>query len=279
MRPEKEGRHLRISTGEFAAMGVAAVSMMLLASAPGRAQESQIGNLHGQGRRGKALYGRYCIGCHGERGDGAGENAPYVNPKFPKPRDFTAGLFKCRSTPSGSIPVDSDLFETVGRGINTTAMPQWFPLTRQERADLVAYIKSFSPRFRDEQAEPPVSVPVETPSSPESIARGKELFLTTLKCAECHGADGRGHGPSAPSLRDNKGDPIPPYDFTTGARFKCGQSDQDLARIFLTGLDGTPMPTFADYLQGDQIWDLVHYLRSLQANGNKNGVWGRFFSN
>ncbi len=269
---------MRIYIADFTAMGIAIVAIVLLAVAPSQAQESQIGNFHGQAKRGKSLYIRYCIGCHGERGDGAGENAPHVNPQYPKPRDFTAGLFKCRSTPSGTIPLDSDIFETVGRGVNTTAMPSWFPLTRQERADLVAYIKGFSPRFKEESAEPAVVIPIETSMTPESLARGKDLYQTTLKCAECHGASGRGDGPSASSLRDNKGDPIPPYDFTAGTRFKCGQTDHDLARIFLTGLDGTPMPTYVDYLQGDQIWDLVHYLRFLQVSGKHKSIWGRMFS-
>lgn len=269
---------MRKCGGKFLSWRFAVIVVLLLASTKARAQESQIGNLHGQSNRGKALYTRYCVGCHGPRGDGAGENAPHINPPFPKPRDFTAGLFKCRSTPSGTIPLDTDLFETVGRGINTTAMPSWFPLTRQERADLVAYVKGFSPRFKEEHAEAPVAIPQETESTPESISRGKDLYESTLKCAECHGVDGRGNGPSASTLRDNKGDPIPPYDFTTGARFKCGVTDHDLARIFLTGLDGTPMPTYVDYLEGDQIWDLVHYLRNLQKNEKPKTLWNRLFS-
>src|SRR5215470_15038555 len=80
------------------------------------AQQSHIGNLEGRVSNGKVLYARYCVGCHGVRGDGEGENAPYVNPQYPKPRDFTMGLFKCRSTPSGSIPLESDLFNTISRG-------------------------------------------------------------------------------------------------------------------------------------------------------------------
>jgi mono/diheme cytochrome c family protein len=265
-------------TLHFVEITLAIAALAALTSSPIRAQQSHIGNLTGRASHGKNLYARYCIGCHGALGNGAGENAPHVNPEFPQPRDFTTGLFKCRSTPSGSIPLDSDLFDTVGRGINTTAMPSWFPLTRQERADLVAYIKTFSARFIDERPEPPVTVPPETPSTPQGIARGKELFQTVLKCAECHGVEGRGDGPSASTLRDNKGNPLRPYDFTTGSRFKCGQTDQDLTRILLTGLDGTPMPTFVDYLQGDQVWDLVHYLRTLQENRKHKTVWARFFS-
>ena len=258
-------------------IGTVVAAMIALMSAPCKSQESHIGNLTGLAKRGRPISARYCVGCHGERGDGAGENAPHVNPQFPQPRDFTVGLFKCRSTPSGSIPLDSDLFDTVGRGINTTAMPSWFPLTRQERADLVAYIKTFSPRFRDEKPDPAVIIPPETALTPASLERGKGLYEVN-KCGECHGKGGRGDGPSATSLRDNKGNPIPPYDFTTGERFKCGQTDSDLARIFLTGLDGTPMPTYVDYLQGDQIWDLIHYLRTLKTNRKHKTLWARLFA-
>ena len=247
-------------------------SLVLLPGGLSFAQESHIGKLTGEAKggwsaeRGKQSYRRFCIGCHGERGDGLGENTPWVNPEFPKPRNFTLGLFKCRSTPSGSIPLDSDLFNAIGRGFFHTAMPIWIPLTNQQRADLVAYVKSFSPRFKNEKPEAPVQIPPETPATPDSIARGKELFHTTLKCIECHGTEGRGDGPSAASLRDVLGNPIKPYDFTTGERFKCGETNQDLYRIFLTGLDGTPMPSFIDYLQPNQAWDLVHYLRTLQVN-------------
>jgi mono/diheme cytochrome c family protein len=226
------------------------------------AQEAKIGDLTGAAKRGKELYRRYCVGCHGPRGDGQGENAPYMDPK---PRDFTMGLFKCRSTPSGSIPLDSDLFDTIGRGVDTTGMPRWFPLTRHERADLVAYVKAFSDRFVEEKPDPPVTVPAETPATAESIRRGKDVYQS-LKCFECHGEKGRGDGPSAPSLRDSKENPIVPYDFTVGTRFKCGVSNQDLYRIFMTGLDGTPMPSYVSWVTPEQAWDLVHYLRTLQAD-------------
>ena len=34
----------------------------------------------------------------------------------------------------------------------------------------------------------------------------------------------------------------------------------------MTGLDGTPMPSFADNIKPDEAWDLVFYLRSLQPH-------------
>jgi cytochrome c oxidase cbb3-type subunit 2 len=144
-------------------------------------------------------------------------------------------------------------------------MPSWLPLTEQQRADLVAYVKTFSPRFRE--GKPPVSVqvPSEPPANPQSIQRGNELYQK-MNCWSCHGKEGHGDGPSAHTLLDNKGYPIAPYDFGTGTRFKCGESNQDLYRILVTGLDGTPMPSFANGLQPGQLWDLVHYLRVLQTS-------------
>jgi cytochrome c oxidase cbb3-type subunit 2 len=237
--------------------------LLLAASGPATvAQESHIGGLTGEAIRGKQLYRRYCVGCHGPLGDGRGENAPWIDPK---PRDFVTGTFKCRSTPMGTLPSDEDLYKSVTRGLVNTNMPSWLPLTEQQRADLVAYVKTFSSRFREEKPPVPVQVGSEPVANPQSIQRGNELFQK-MNCWSCHGKEGRGDGPSAQTLLDSRGYAIPPYDFTAGTRFKCGESDQDLYRILMTGLDGTPMPSFANGLTPDQIWDLVHYVRTLQMN-------------
>ena len=115
---------------------------------PARAQEAQVGKLTGHPDQGKQLYRRYCIGCHGPRGDGAGENAPYIDPK---PRNFTQATFKCRSTPTGTLPLDLDLYNSIGRGFDNSNMPSWAPLTDQERINLVAFIKTFSPRWKNDK--------------------------------------------------------------------------------------------------------------------------------
>jgi mono/diheme cytochrome c family protein len=241
------------------------VFVLLLTSLTCFAQESHIGKLIGNANRGKPLYERYCMFCHGARGDGRGENAPHLDPK---PRDFTLAKFKCRSTPSGSLPLDSDLYATISRGLYGTGMPSWNPLTREQRADLVAYIKGFSQRFREEQPDAPLEIPAEPPTSPDSVKRGAELFQNT-NCWSCHGKEGRGNGPSALTLTDSKGYPITPFDFSSGTHFKCGQSNRDLFRDLLTGLDGTPMPSLMGALKTDQIWDLVHYIQTLHTVGKK----------
>jgi cytochrome c oxidase cbb3-type subunit I/II len=225
------------------------------------AQESHIGNLLGNAKHGKVLYQRYCIFCHGPEGDGNGQSAPYLDPK---PRDFTQATFKCRSTPSGSLPLDTDLYDTITRGVHASGMPSWRPLLRQERVDLVAYVKTFSPRFQEEQPAVPIQIPPEPPTSPESVKRGGESFQS-MNCGLCHGKEGRGNGPSASSLTDSKGYPIRPFDLSSGTQLKCGDSDQGIFRDLSTGLDGTPMPSFASALKPDQIWDLVHYIATLRA--------------
>jgi len=224
------------------------------------AQESHIGTLTGHAAAGKKVYRRYCVLCHGADGDGTGENAMWIDPK---PRDFTLAVFKCRSTPSGTLPTDQDLFEAMSRGFLTTNMPPWLPLTRQNRADAVAYIKTFSPKWRTLKAGTPITIPPEPAAAIESILRGRGLFQK-MECWKCHGPLGHGDGQSAKTLTDNKDNPIPPYNFSTGSRFKCGETNRDLYRIFMTGLDGTPMPSFGDDLKPGDAWDLVHFLRTLQ---------------
>lgn len=249
----------------------AIVMVLLWSAAFSPAQESKAGNLTGHAKAGKALYRRYCITCHGAHGDGAGENAPHLDPK---PRDFTRATFKCRSTPSGSLPTDSDLFDTVTRGIFNSAMPPWRPLTREARTDLVAYIKTFSSRFQEEKPGTPLQIPPEPPSSAESVQRGAELFQN-MNCWSCHGKEGRGDGPSAHTLTDSKGYPIAPFDLTSGMQLKCGDSSQAAFRDLMTGLDGTPMPSFSDALTPDQAWDLVHFIESLQSSGRGKGFWAK----
>jgi mono/diheme cytochrome c family protein len=232
------------------------------AAKPSKHMESHIGSLTGHSEAGAQLYYRYCWGCHGARGNGDGENAPYLNIL---PRNFVAAVFKCRSTPTGTLPLDSDLFNTLYRGLNFTNMPSWKALTAQNRADLVAFIKTFSARWVTEKPGDPIQVPPEPKLTVESIKHGGELFQK-LECWKCHGQEGRGDGPSASTLTDSNDQPIRPYNFTSDNRSKCGRTNSDLYRIFMTGLDGTPMPSFADVVKPEDAWDLVHYLRTLQVN-------------
>ena len=75
--------------------------------------------------RGREVYHQRCVGCHGEKGDGNGPAAAFLDPR---PRNFTVPAFKFRTTPSGSLPTDGDLYRTITRGVRWTAMPTWHEL-------------------------------------------------------------------------------------------------------------------------------------------------------
>jgi mono/diheme cytochrome c family protein len=251
-----------VSKGLFVSL-----AMVLTMALSSFAQEAHVGNLTGHAASGKKLYRRSCVGCHGPLGDGNGENAQWIDPK---PRDFVAATFKCRSTPTGTLPTDQDLYESISRGFYNSNMPHWDALPEQNRIDLVAYIKSFSPRWQSEKSGTPIVIPAEPGVTMQSITHGAELFQK-MECWKCHGQQGRGDGPSAATLTDSKDQPIRPYDFAAGmddSRFKCGETNQDVYRIFMTGVDGTPMPSFAEVIQPNDAWDLVHFLRTLQVHRN-----------
>ena len=211
---------------------------------------------------GRALYLRNCAQCHGENGDGAGYATPHLSPR---PREFTMGNFKVRSTPNGQLPTHQDLVNIIRRGMPYTSMPAWPDLSDQEVSDLAYYVTTFSPRFSN--AEPqPVPLPSAPASTTESIELGKTLYEET-GCGECHGTLGRGDGPSAETLVDELGYPIRAADLTQSWTFRGGASREDLFRTMTTGLNGTPMPSFDEALTPEQRWAITDFIVSLSESG------------
>jgi cytochrome c oxidase cbb3-type subunit I/II len=209
---------------------------------------------------GRQVYQSRCIGCHGPKGDGNGPAATFLSPK---PRDFTVGVFKFRTTPSGSLPTDGDLYRTVTRGVRWTAMPTWHELSDKERMSVISYLKTFSARFKEETPEPPLLIGDPPKATQELVARGKDLYVKA-KCFQCHGPGGKGDGPSADEMKDLAGFPIRPADFTRG-QFKGGSSVRDIFRTMSLGLDGTPMPSFSDSMTEPERWAISYYVLSLSA--------------
>jgi len=214
--------------------------------------------------RGKKIYNRACVACHGRAGDGNGAAAKYLNPA---PRDFTAGTFKFRSTPSGELPTDQDLFDTVTNGIPRTTMPAWEGLlTEKDRHDVVAYLKTFSDKFRLNRPGTPIKISPDPGVTPESLVEGKSIYII-MECSACHGARGKGDGKAAKTLKDDWGHKIKPFNFTLG-NYKGGEDPKNVYKTFNTGLNGTPMPSFAEafLFGGDSIGDLSSYRESYSAS-------------
>jgi cytochrome c oxidase cbb3-type subunit 3 len=79
------------------------------------------------------------------------------------------------------------------------------------------------------------------------LAQGRQLYLA-FNCAGCHG--GAGGGGIGPPLAD--------------AHWIYGGSD---ANIYATIIQGRPngMPAFGPSLQGEAVWKLAAFVRSLSA--------------
>lgn len=208
---------------------------------------------------GKNVYKKYCAPCHGEEGGGDGLLSRSM---LPKPRNFTLGAYKFRTTPSGSLPTDEDIYRTISYGVPNSTMIPWDILTEAQRASVVPVLKSFSEAFEYRGPEPSVDVGLPLRPTERTILEGKKIYEEKLECWKCHGVEGRGDGPSASEQEDDFGFPIKPFDFTTG-KFKGGNSPTDVYLRFTTGLNGTPMPSFAKELSDDERWYLTHYVMSL----------------
>jgi mono/diheme cytochrome c family protein len=217
---------------------------------------------------GKAVYQKWCAGCHGDGGAGDGEAARYM---LPHPRDFTGALYQIRSTGSGELPTDADLLRAIDQGLPGTAMPGWKTrLSDRERRDVVAYLKTFSTFFADTTIRPHPLQFGKAPGgggSADALRVGRQ-FYDSIGCRKCHGDQGRGDGPSAPTLKDDAGRPIFAADLTQNWRFNGGGSAEDIYHRLRTGLDGTPMPSFSDlldqkFLTDEQLWRVAQYVRSL----------------
>jgi len=212
-------------------------------------------------QRGRNVHLRYCAGCHGETGNGAGPAAWFF--RNHPPRNFRRGEYKFRSTPIGAAPTDADLFESIRNGVGSS-MPAWRELSDKQIWDLVGWLKSLAPM--DE--EPPIQMgrsPV--PFDAASVALGAMVYRE-FKCDTCHGDEGRGDGQAAEQTRGSLGEINRPADYTRGVKhLKTGPDPGRIVRTFLTGMQGTPMPSFASSFAtaasappDEAPWHLAHFI-------------------
>lgn len=285
---------------------------------------------------GYALYHANCLQCHGISGGGNGPTAPYL---YPIPRDYRQGLFKFTSTPNGARPVRDDLRRTIRHGLPGTSMPAFGTLLSEEEVEqLVDYVIFLSLRgetelalieegyISDESDEDAISdevvdeivqgvfrkwdsasqsvvvPPVEqTPSSQESILRGRDLYLGRTKerveCVDCHGPQARGDGSlfvsqevfnavfyGDPATREERvekldektrelwdtgldawGHPLRPANLNNGAGtfYKGGSRPLDLYWRIAKGITGARMPAHYPAISAEQVWDLVNFVLAL----------------
>lgn len=213
---------------------------------------------------GRDIYDERCWFCHGEEGDGEGPIAEYL---WPRPRDFTAASYRLKTTESGELPTDEDLYRTISLGIPGTAMPPWSSvLDARQLWQVAGYIKAFASDLFDDEAFDPYQFVVEIGSPPSEpvdslIERGR-LTFEEANCWECHGHGGRGDGEKAPELMDDWDISIRAANLKWGWKFKGGASPAEIYLRLVSGLDGSPMPSYSETLTNEELWGLAYYISS-----------------
>ena len=228
---------------------------------------------------GKRVYFTKCVWCHGV--DGAGDG-PGADRLWPRPRNFNQGTFKIRHTASGELPLfdakkpvagQNDLFETVTHGLPGSAMPSWEGiLTEEQRLQVLSFVTTQlvkDRKFTDKQSESQTVLQLAElapiAASEESLKKGAELIVEK-KCVECHGMEGRGDG-NAFNLKDDWGFSIQPANWHKCWNFRGSRQDpynvKNIFRTFSTGVNGTPMPSFADNTTVEERWHIANFVSSL----------------
>ncbi len=208
-----------------------------------------------------AIYMKRCSHCHGEEGDGQGPAAEFL---YPKPRDFTLATFKYKTTHADDeFPTDDDLRKTIRNGLPGTSMPAWKSLLSDAEIDaLIRKIKEFG-EWEDEEIEhKAIEITKQVPSSPESIAKGRELFVKA--CVQCHGPAGRGNITSGKKLKDDWQDRIWPRNLTQPGTWRFTKSAKDVFQRISTGIRSTPMPEHTTTMSEEDRWNVANYVMTLR---------------
>jgi mono/diheme cytochrome c family protein len=212
---------------------------------------------------GETVYKHMCVFCHGADGNGGGKATAYL---YPWPRDFRKGIFKHRTTPPGSLPLDKDIFRTIQKGVSGTAMPGWKnALTEEETWSVVEYVKTFSERFKNEVPKPAIDPGPISAATPESIADGEKLYKE-MQCQSCHGTDLKGEGSLASELFDIWDHRVFVYDLSNPNAYKFGYQPKDIYMTLTTGIDGTPMKNYG-HLTDQERWDITNFIYSKIEKG------------
>ena len=97
-------------------------------------------------------------------------------------------------------------------------------------------------------------------STPQSITAGQQMFQKN--CRFCHGATGKGDGPSAEALT-KKGSP--PSDLTD-KQWQRGGSDGEIFAVIRDGAGPKfEMKGYKGRMTDTEMWNVVNYIKSLSA--------------
>ena len=196
----------------------------------------------------RTTYVNLCARCHGEKGDGNGKVAWYIDPS---PRDFTKPGFM-------SSKPRARFVTSIHEGVGGTSMPPWRRILTDTQIDgVLDYVmQNFAKEpFRELKAR---NIPEKNPvaSSPESIAHGEQVF--ELRCTGCHGRKADGKGPNSLDIFPH------PRNFRNHW-FVENVADRRLLESIEYGVQGTAMPAWIDTLSTNEVGDVINFIRSLQS--------------
>ena len=208
---------------------------------------------------GSDIYASRCAVCHGTKGAGDG---PLAAELMPSPRDLVRGQYRFRSTEYGAAPIDTDIIGVVARGLGDTAMGHFLSLGVDRLENVAAYVQTFAPAlFATQPATLPGS-PVPALPVAQLVTRGRAVY-EDARCWECHGKTGRGDAPSAATLTDASSRPSLATNLTKSWQVKAGGGAPEIFRTISTGMNGTPMPSYASTLSPEDRWAVAYYVQYL----------------
>jgi mono/diheme cytochrome c family protein len=203
-------------------------------------------------------YKALCERCHGEKGDGQGKVAWYLDPA---PRDLTKAAFM------NSKPRER-FVTSIQEGVPGTSMPSWKNALKPEQVNgVLSYVLATFTKEPAHEIKPHSGVPETNPvaSTPASIQHGEEIFLE--RCTGCHGRKADGKGP-------NSLDITPKPRNLRNTAFVASIPDRRIFDSVLYGVQGTAMPSWIDYgLSKNDVGDLVNFIRSInQKKGSQQNA-------
>jgi mono/diheme cytochrome c family protein len=202
-------------------------------------------------------YKTICQRCHGEKGDGQGKVAWYLDPA---PRDLTKAAFMTSKSRERFV-------NSIQEGIPGTSMPSWKNVLKPEQVNgVLSYVLTTFTKepFREIK---PHNVPDHNPvtTSAASIHHGEEVFLE--RCTGCHGRKADGKGPNSLDISPK------PRNLRNSA-FVASINDRRIFDSVLYGVQGTAMPSWIDYnLTTNDVGDIVNFIRSInQEKGSQQNA-------
>ncbi len=248
-QPTQEGRDLVAyldSLGRAKDLGApeAAASVVHPSMHPARARRvGAAPSISGSGNReeGSRLFGNYCAGCHGPKGEGDGPAAAGLRPK---PANLAAHRY-----------TDDQVVSVLWNGVAGSAMPAWRDQPLDRIAHLVTAVQSLG------RPTAPADADAGRPALQGRPDNDLGARVYAANCSQCHGERGGGDGFSAASLR------------VAPANFQQQQPSLDYAlRAIASGVEGTPMAPWTSRIKEDELLAVAHYVRSLYTGTSSHPI-------